>query len=156
MGMFDDLRKLDGQPFQPTSAASPAAPQPPGGAIAALNQQPPVKTIKEPQEAPALPTTLAARAGRLGARVGLSPAPASSVDLKLVLAETPFRKDTFLFTTEEFEAFEDLKLRLRRSLDVKVTKNDLARCAIAHFVAEVNRDGESSPLIAPLLNRRGR
>lgn len=72
------------------------------------------------------------------------------------LAELPYRKDTFLFTTDEFEALEDLKLTLRRQHDLKVTKNDLARCAIQYLVEDYRRNADRSPVIAPLKRRRGR
>lgn len=56
----------------------------------------------------------------------------------------PYRKDSFLFTTEEFEALEDLKLELRRKFDLKVTKNDLARSGLHYLVEDYKRHGEAS------------
>jgi len=45
------------------------------------------------------------------------------------------------------------KLRLRRLLDTRVTKNDLARCAIAYLVDDCRRLGGDSPVVAPLKKR---
>jgi hypothetical protein len=61
-----------------------------------------------------------------------------------------------LFTAAEFEALDDLKLSLRRTLDVKVTKNDLVRCAVQFLVEDIRRLGDASPVITPLKNRSGR
>ena len=81
--------------------------------------------------------------------VHASPTPTVPVDL----TDLPYRKDTFLFTRAEFESLEDLKLQLGRALDRKVTKNDLARCAIGYLVADYQRHGTDSAVIAPLKRR---
>jgi hypothetical protein len=59
---------------------------------------------------------------------------------------TLYRKDSFLFTTKEFEALEDLKLELRRKFDLKVTKNDLARSGI-HYLVEDTSGMENPALL---------
>jgi hypothetical protein len=64
--------------------------------------------------------------------------------LRFNLAESPTRKDSFLFTEQEFEALEDLKLDLRRKHEVKVTKNDLARCALHLLVEDYETNRERS------------
>ena len=70
------------------------------------------------------------------------------------LNATPFRKDTFLFTPQEFEALEDLKLELRRRFDLKATKNDLARCALQHLLEDYRRHGETSLVVRRLRSKR--
>ncbi len=59
----------------------------------------------------------------------------SSAKPRFDLAEQPFYKASFLFTQEELEALEDLKLEMRRQYDVKATKNGLIRCAL-HMLLE--------------------
>ena len=66
------------------------------------------------------------------------------------LNDKPYRKDSFLFTTEEFEALEDLKLELRRKLDLRATKNDLARCAIHHLIEDYKRHKDGSLVVRRL------
>jgi hypothetical protein len=66
----------------------------------------------------------------------------------------PYRKDSYLFTNEEFEALEDLKIELRRSYDVKVSKNDLARCAIGQLLADFRRNPGRSAVVRELLATR--
>ncbi len=70
------------------------------------------------------------------------------------LNEKPFRKDSFLFTAEEWEALEDLKLELRRNLDLRATKNDLARCAIQHLVEDYRQHGDASTVVKKLTKKR--
>ncbi len=72
------------------------------------------------------------------------------------LADIPYRKETYLFTSDEFEALEDLKLTLRRQHDLKASKNDLARCAIQYLLEDFRRNGDRSPVIAPLRRRGSR
>jgi hypothetical protein len=69
------------------------------------------------------------------------------------LEEAPTRKDSFLFTEAEFEALEDLKLDFRRKYDTKVTKNDLARCAVHLLVADYKANQERSFLGKKLLGK---
>jgi len=70
------------------------------------------------------------------------------------VSATPHRKDSFLFTTEEFEALEDLKLEIGRALGEKVTKQNLIRCAVAHLVDDWRRRGVQSSVVAPLKRHR--
>lgn len=69
------------------------------------------------------------------------------------LNEKPYRKDSFLFTTEEFEALEDLKLELRRKFDLRVTKNDLARCALHYLTEDYKRHKDTSVVVKRLRNK---
>lgn len=68
----------------------------------------------------------------------------------------PYRKDSFLFTTEEFEALEDLKLELRRKFDLRVTKNDLARCAFHHLIEDYKLHKDGSMVLQRLRNKTPR
>lgn len=70
------------------------------------------------------------------------------------LDQRPYRKDSFLFTEEEFEALEDLKLELRRKFDLKATKNDLARCAIQNLIEDYQRRGNDSVVVKRLSKKR--
>ena len=74
----------------------------------------------------------------------------------LDLDATPTRKDSFLFTEDEFEALEDLKTDFRRRHDTRVTKNDLARCALHLLVEDYDRHQERSFLGRKLLGKPGR
>ena len=66
----------------------------------------------------------------------------------------PYRKDSYLFTDDEFEALEDLKIELRRKYDLKTTKNDLARCAIGTLVRDFQKRGETSTVVVLLKTRK--
>lgn len=70
--------------------------------------------------------------------------------------EKPYRKDSFLFSTREFEALEDLKLELRRKFDLRATKNDLARCALQHLIEDYKRHKDGSLLVRRLKNKVAR
>jgi hypothetical protein len=71
----------------------------------------------------------------------------------LSLAQEPLRKNSFLFTMEEWEALEDLLLDLRRKHALDVTKNDLARCALHVLVEDYERRGEASLVLKKLRGR---
>jgi hypothetical protein len=60
------------------------------------------------------------------------------------LDELPLYKASFVFTQEELEALEDLKLELRRELDAKVTKNDLIRSALHMLLEDQAANGQRS------------
>ena len=70
------------------------------------------------------------------------------------LSEIPSRKDSFLFTDEEFEAMDDLKLELRRAYALKATKNDLARCGIGYMMDDYKRRAEDSEIVRRLKRKR--
>ncbi len=67
--------------------------------------------------------------------------------------EKPYRKDSFLFTDQEFEALEDLKLELRRQYDFKATKNDIARVALSELFDNYKRSGDKSAIIRHLKSK---
>lgn len=70
--------------------------------------------------------------------------------------DKPYRKDSFLFTDDEFEAMEDLKLDLRRKFDLKATKNDVARGALQYLFEDYYRNGESSVIVKKLKKKQPR
>lgn len=70
------------------------------------------------------------------------------------LTVTPYRKDSYLFTDHEFEALEDLKLELRRSFDLKATKQDIARCAMGYLLEDYHRNGEASFIVRHLKTKK--
>lgn len=72
------------------------------------------------------------------------------------LNERPYRKDSFLFTDAEFHALEQLKLDLRSKYDLPATKNDLARCAIGHMLADYRERGDQSFVVELLRTKRAR
>jgi hypothetical protein len=68
----------------------------------------------------------------------------------------PYRKDSFLFTDEEFEALEDLKLELRRKYDLKATKNDITRSAMQNIFEDYELHKENSIVVRILKTRKPR
>lgn len=70
------------------------------------------------------------------------------------LSDKPARKDSFLFTDEEFEAMDDMKLDLRRTHALKATKNDLARCGLGYLFDDYKRRGDQSELVRRLRQKR--
>jgi hypothetical protein len=66
----------------------------------------------------------------------------------------PYRKDSYLFTDEEFEAMEDLKLELRRKYDVKAIKNDIARSAIGFLISDFQRNRDKSYIVRHLRTKK--
>jgi len=75
---------------------------------------------------------------------------------KFDLNTTPYKNDTFAFTTEELEAIEDIKLELRRNLDLHTTKNDIIRSAVHNLVEDYRRHGPDSIVVRRVRNKRGR
>jgi hypothetical protein len=70
--------------------------------------------------------------------------------------EKPYRKDSLLFTANEFEALEDLKLELRRRFDLPATKNDIARCALQNLIEDYQQHQEKSVVVHRLKTRSTR
>ena len=68
----------------------------------------------------------------------------------------PYRKDSFLFTDEEFEALEDLKTDLRRKYDLKATKNDIARSAMQNLFRNFYQHKGESFIVKNLKKRKSR
>ncbi len=63
---------------------------------------------------------------------------------RFYLEEQPLYKASFLFTEEELEKLEDLKLELRREYDVKVTKNNLIRAGLHMLLEDHAANGSRS------------
>jgi hypothetical protein len=82
--------------------------------------------------------------------------PMAPTALSFDINAQPLYKATFLFTQDELEAMEDLKLELRRVFDMKITKNDLARCAAQHLIEDYRLKGKESALIRRLNHKRNR
>ena len=82
-----------------------------------------------------------------------SPEPPTSPSAFDVNAK-PYRKDSYLFTDEEFEAIEDLKIELRRKYDVKAIKNDIARCAIGFLISDFQRNRDKSYIVRHLRGKK--
>ena len=59
-------------------------------------------------------------------------------------AEVPVLKNSFLFTEEEWDLLEDLKIDLRRTYGLKATKNDLVRAAVRFLAEDYHRRREAS------------
>lgn len=69
------------------------------------------------------------------------------------LNNRPYKNNTFAFTEEELEGIEDLKLELRRKLDLHATKNDLVRCAI-HSLIEDYRENKQTSFIVRRIRKK--
>jgi hypothetical protein len=90
------------------------------------------------------------------------PAPAPKVVLKPAsLASSTFNLDdealykaSYVFTIQELEALEDMKLELKRELDSKVTKNDLVRAALHQLVEDYRDKAQQSDVVRRLRRRR--
>ena len=79
--------------------------------------------------------------------------PPASLNRTFNINELPLYKASYLFTLDELEALEDLKLELRRVLDTKTTKNDLIRAAL-HMLVEDYRANRSQSYAVRKAKRR--
>jgi hypothetical protein len=79
--------------------------------------------------------------------------PASVASSTFNLDDEALYKASYVFTIQELEALEDLKLELRRELDSKVTKNDLIRTAL-HMLVEDYREKSSDSYVHRKISRR--
>ncbi len=61
--------------------------------------------------------------------------------------ETPVKKETYVFTLTEAFALEDLKRDLRRTFDLKASKQDLLRCALHILVEDYQKRGGDSHVV---------
>lgn len=68
----------------------------------------------------------------------------------------PNRKDSFLFTDEEFFELKHIKLELQEHYQFDVGKDDIARCAFRILFRDYRNNGERSELIQSLRNKRGK
>lgn len=147
LGALD--QKLFTRPSQPPSARSRAKPP-------SRSPRRDGDAATEPAPQPSLSDSVpiggkegSREVGKEGGREASServPTASSPFDLNI----KPYRKDSYLFTNEEFEALEDLKIELRRKYDLKATKNDLARCAIGHLLADFQQNRDRSFVVRQL------
>ena len=129
-------RPSDDAPAAPAAGnepGEPVQPSPPG----------------QPAEAPR-PKTPPVPEGVATATAATTPPTVDAVPATLDFGDLPYRKDSFLFTADEFDALARLKLDLQRRLDTKVTKNDLMRCALHYLVQDYQRHGETSAVLRPI------
>lgn len=89
-------------------------------------------------------------AGQPAVREAVQPERPSGVQVEFDLNRRPLWKGTFLYTEEELEAIEDLKLELRRKHGVNATKNDIARVGLHSLIEDYRRHGESSTILRRL------
>lgn len=66
------------------------------------------------------------------------------------LPELPVFKNSFLYTEEESNLFDDIKLDMRRRLGRKASKNDIARAAIRFLAQDYNQNPQDSFLVRNL------
>ena len=100
------------------------------------------KASAAPKAEPSRPTKEAGSSAALTRARQLKPA--SLTAARFDLANLPLYKASYVFTQEELEALDDLKLELRRELDSKVTKNDLIRAALHMLIEDYAANGERS------------
>jgi hypothetical protein len=70
------------------------------------------------------------------------------------LSEEAYRKDSFFFTDDEFNAIVDLKITIARKEGIKITKTDLARIAFKLLMDNYLKEGEKSLIITCLHKRK--
>ena len=68
--------------------------------------------------------------------------------------EAPSIKETFLITDGEYEGMEDMKLQLRRLLDMKASKQDIIRCAVQHIIEDFRKHPEASIIVSRLQHKK--
>ena len=70
--------------------------------------------------------------------------------------ESPYRNNTFAFTTAELEAVEDLKIALQRKLDLRATKYDIIRCGVHMLIEDYRRNGKASFIVTRIGRKNSR
>jgi hypothetical protein len=124
------IGKLDQRLFAPAPSPPPDI-EPPNPSHPAAPSESPAPVQKRPTPPPA--------------RKALSPTMEErKPETRFKITDEPLYKGTFVFTQDELEALEDLKLELRRHLDQKVTKYDLMRAALHLLVEDHEANGERS------------
>ena len=68
--------------------------------------------------------------------------------------EAPSIKEMFLITDGEYEGMEDMKLQLRRLLDMKASKQDIIRCAVQHILEDFRKHPEASIIVSRLQQKK--
>jgi hypothetical protein len=69
---------------------------------------------------------------------------------------TPYKNGTFIFTIEELDAIEDLKIELKRRQDLPATKFDIVRCAIHSIVEDYRQRGADSFIVQSIRKKKAR
>lgn len=128
---------LEQRLFAPTTPKPPPEPQKPAEERPS-NIKPPIPKPQPPKPAPAR-------------RISLLPASLASTAFSL--DDEALYKASYVFTPQELEALEDLKLELKRELDSKITKNDLMRAAL-HMLVEDFQNNLTSSYIHKKLRKR--
>lgn len=124
--------KLDQRLFN----SGPPSPPPTADPVVPTKIEPPKKPA-EPAASPAKPSSIAS--------IQKPPrATTPRFDRKLDLKDEPLYKASYLYTQEELEMLEDLKLELRREYDTKVTKNQLIRSALHMLLEDHSANGRRS------------
>ncbi|MCA9852249.1 MAG: hypothetical protein KC482_01390 [Dehalococcoidia bacterium] len=146
-----DQRLFGAPPVKPTSVAVPkkAKPKPSPPAPGPSSPPPPSKpAVPESHAAPRITINgeRVLESGRMGA--------ARWADLAFDINTKPYRKDSFLFTDDEFEALEDLKLELKRNYDLPATKNDIARIALQRLYEDYADAGATSAIVSRLQRKK--
>jgi hypothetical protein len=59
-------------------------------------------------------------------------------------------KETFRCTIDEVLAIEELKTRIKRDLDLRVSKQDIERCAMRVVIEDYRENGEKSVFVKEL------
>jgi hypothetical protein len=72
------------------------------------------------------------------------------------IKETPLIKETFLITDGEYEDMEDMKLQLRRLLDMKASKQDIIRCAVQYILEDFRKHPETSIIVGRLQQKKNK
>lgn len=76
--------------------------------------------------------------------------PVAELLAEFTLNEPPDYKETVLITPREYDVLEELKRRLRRQHDLKVTKQDLLRCAIYALAHDLESNPDASHTVRHL------
>jgi hypothetical protein len=63
------------------------------------------------------------------------------------LAEHPYRNNTYSFTQDELDKLEDIKLDLKRNLDMRTSMNEIIRAALHILFDDYDKNGERSSVV---------
>lgn len=148
------------EPQQDTLEAVQAAPRVPSAAVQTPPQPAPLplpgpslpqNTLADPLSPPLAATAPDTQGNTTPTVAQLRPA--SLVAPTFDLNDEALYKATFVFTQDEGEALEDLKIQLRRELDAKVNKYDLIRAALHLLIEDYAATGERSYVFRKLRER---
>jgi hypothetical protein len=63
------------------------------------------------------------------------------------LAQPPYKNDTFSFTQEELEKLEDIKIELKRKLDIRTSMNEIIRAGLHNLFDDYDKNGARSNVV---------